>query len=182
MRPPLAAVVEGLFRRAFRPLAGPLGAVDDQRPGAAGRPGRGRGIGEAAGVPLRADAQVVQRRQQHGQEPVDPVVHGRLAQPEQFAHEHLERVRLQVDQDEQQLLLRAAQDRPAAPAGLPKAGSARRRPVGATPPPICPREAAQQQVELGERQPREGKELAAVVSESRAGQHPPSYARNPYFR
>jgi hypothetical protein len=56
---------------------------------------------------------------QDGQQPVDPVVHARLTQAEEFAHEDLERIRLERDQEEEQLLLRTRQDTLAASTGAP---------------------------------------------------------------
>ena len=54
---------------------------------------------------LRQGAQPVEGITKDGQEPAQPVVHPRLAQAEEFGHEDLERVGLEVNQEEQQHLL-----------------------------------------------------------------------------
>jgi hypothetical protein len=54
---------------------------------------------------------------------MDPIVHTRLTQAKEFAHEDLERIRLEIDQEEEYLLLGAMQDSLAASAGAPLAGS-----------------------------------------------------------
>src|SRR5262249_38429625 len=77
------AVKKGLFFGVFWPLAAPFGSVDDQL----GRfPGGALGLGKVRGVPLREDSQVVQGRAQHGQEPMNPIIHPGLTQVEEFAH------------------------------------------------------------------------------------------------
>src|SRR5262249_37169271 len=53
------AVKKGLFFGAFRPLAAPLGGVDDQP---RRFPGGALGLGEVRGVPLGKNSQVVQGR------------------------------------------------------------------------------------------------------------------------
>jgi hypothetical protein len=157
-----AAVVQGLFSRAFRPLAAPLRGVDDQ-PGR-GR-GRGLGPGEAAGVPLGANPEAIQRRLEDGQQPVDPMVHLRLAEPEEFAQDDLERVGLEVDQEEQESILGALQLPlpPAAAAALP--GLARGGAVSGIQPPRRRGEGGQEPLKLPYGQPGQSQEPAAIASE-----------------
>src|SRR5438094_4390076 len=99
-----AAVVRRLFFRVFRPLAPPLRAVDDQRRSWP-RPRRGLPLA------LRQDAQVVEGIAQDGQQSLQPMIHLRLAQAEQFGHDHLQRIGLEVDQEEKQLLGRLVKHR-----------------------------------------------------------------------
>ena len=103
-----------------------LAAVDD----APSWPAVGRaGPAERPRVTLRQDAQLVEGVAEDGQEPAEPVVHPRSAQAEEFGHEYLQRVGLEVDQEEQQLLPRFVERPGAAPAGAALAGAARRRAV-----------------------------------------------------
>jgi hypothetical protein len=102
----LAAVVNCLFSRVFRPLTPPVGAVDDQ-PRAS--PGLGSALGEVPGVPLWDDAHVIQGGAEDRQQAVDPVVSLGLAQAEEFTQDDLQGIGLQVDQDEQQFLFRAGE-------------------------------------------------------------------------
>src|SRR5262249_3128360 len=97
----LAAGVRRLFCRVFRPLAAPLGAVDDQPrvlPGSRLTPGK------LPGVALREDAQFIEGLAQAGQQPVDPIIGPRLAYAEEFAQDGLQRIGLEIDEQEQQLL------------------------------------------------------------------------------
>src|SRR3954470_14270273 len=96
----LAAVVPGLFFRAFWPLPAPLRAVDDQRPRARGP------LPQLRALSLRQGAEVVQGRAQQGQELVQPVIRARGADAEQLAEHRLQGIGLEVDQDEQQLVRR----------------------------------------------------------------------------
>ena len=82
----LPTVVEGLFFRAFRPLSTPFGAVDDEP---RLRSCSGLALGKVIGVPLREDTQTIESISQDGQQPMDPIVHARLTQAEEFAHEDL---------------------------------------------------------------------------------------------
>src|SRR5262249_45244857 len=110
----LATVVEGLFLRAFRPLSTPFGTIDDQpRLG----PWSGSAPGKVIGGPLREDIQTIESLPQDGQQPLDPRVHARLTQAEELAHDDLERISLEIDQEEEQLLLRTVQDALSASAG-----------------------------------------------------------------
>src|SRR5262252_6446221 len=67
-----SAVKKGLFFGVFRPLAAPLGGVDDQ-PGRF--PGGALGLGKVRGVPLGEDPEVVQGHAQHRQQPMKPIIH-----------------------------------------------------------------------------------------------------------
>src|SRR6266849_3786624 len=97
----LAAVVQGLFFGIFRPLPAPLRAVDDDSTSAFGLDGPSR---QPSAVSLRRDAQVVQGRAEHGKEVMEPVIRLGRADAEELTQHDLERVRLQIDQDEQQLV------------------------------------------------------------------------------
>src|SRR5579864_746642 len=103
----LAAIVQGLFFRAFRPLAAALRAVDDQR----GRLALPTLVPrEATGVALGEEAQATQGAHQDRQQPVDPAVHPGLAQVEEATQQLLQRIGLLVDEDEQQFVLGAQQN------------------------------------------------------------------------
>ena len=84
MRFLLATVVQGLFYRVFRALAATIGAVDNQlrrfllAPFMAGKLVR-----RAA----RQHAQLVQRLLQNRQQPLEPPVRARLAQPKDLAQQ-----------------------------------------------------------------------------------------------
>jgi len=97
----LAAVVEGLFFGIFRPLPAPVSAIDDNDPGVLGRDGPLR---QPITVSLRQNAQGIQGRAQHREEVMQPVIRLGGTEAEELTQHHLERVRLQVDQDEQQLV------------------------------------------------------------------------------
>ena len=108
----LAAVVQGLFFRVFRPLAPPFGAVDDE---ARLAPRQAAGSGQSDGDPARDRTPRSSRASwKDGQQPMNPIVHLRLTQSEEFAHDDLKGIGLEVDQDKQQLLFRRVQ-RPLAP-------------------------------------------------------------------
>ena len=59
---------------------------------------------EAWSLQEKLHAEVVQGGSQDRQESLNPAVHPRLAQAEEFAHERLQGIGLQVNQQEQQLL------------------------------------------------------------------------------
>jgi hypothetical protein len=84
------------FFRAFRPLPPTLGPVDDE---AWLRSGRGLALGEVTGLPLGTNAEVVKGGPEDRQQPMNPIVHLRLTQGEEFAHDGLQRIGLEVDQD-----------------------------------------------------------------------------------
>jgi hypothetical protein len=95
-------VKKGLFFRVFRPLAPPLGGVDDQL----GRfPGGAWVLGKVRWVPLGEDSQVIQSRAQNWQQPMNPIIHPGQTQVEEFGHDRLERIGLEVDQQKQELIL-----------------------------------------------------------------------------
>ena len=119
--------------------------------------------GEAARVALREDACLPQRVVQDRQQPVDPVVHPRLAQRKEFAQDRLQGVRLEIDQQEQQLLLRGVQHALAAAARKPLARATGQRLVRKVQPLIAPRERGQQELKLWKRQPSKGQELPAIA-------------------
>jgi hypothetical protein len=154
------AVVLGLFFRAFRALATPLGAVNDEVERLALTPLVTR---ELPGVAFGEEAQVIQRPQQDRQQAVDPAVDPGLAQVKGAAQQFLQRIRLLVDQDEQQLVLEATQDAPAAAAGpplagLPRPGLVRRGGAGRR-----ASESRQQLLELLGRQSRQRYEPSLIV-------------------
>jgi len=111
----LAAVVEGLFFGVFRPLPPPFRAVDDDDPGALGP---GRTSRQPTAVAFRKDAPVIQGRVQHREEDMEPVVRLGSTDAEELTQYHLERVGLQVNQDEQQFV-GAADESAGSPAPLP---------------------------------------------------------------
>jgi hypothetical protein len=115
------AVKKGLFFGVFRPLAPPLGRVDDQP---RRFPGGALGPGKVRRAPLGEDAQVIQGRAQDGQQPMDPIIHLGLTQAKKFAHDRLERIALEVDQKEQELILGLLQSPLATPANRTLAGLA----------------------------------------------------------
>jgi hypothetical protein len=164
----LATVVQGLFFRIFRALATTFGPVDDQ-PLVAGRVEWD--LTEVVGIPFRTDAQFSEGRLQDGQEPVNPVVHGRLAHAEEFGHHDLQRIGLQVDEDEQQLLLRRMQC-PLAPATSgPLAGLACQGLVGGVGRLIGPGKGRQEQLKLRKGQPGEGQALPTITLDCWVGHH-----------
>src|SRR5262249_30170309 len=75
---------KGLLSRAFRPLAPPLGGVDDQP---RRFPGSASGLGKVPGGPLREDSQVVQGRAQDRQQPMGPIIHRGRTQAKEFAQD-----------------------------------------------------------------------------------------------
>ena len=111
----LAAIVEGLFFGVFWPLPPPFRTVDDDDPGTLGR---GRTSRQPTAVSLRQNAPVIQGRAQHREEVMEPVVRLGGTNAEGLTQHHLERVGLQVNQDEQQLV-RAAGEGAGSPAALP---------------------------------------------------------------
>lgn len=111
----LAAVVEGLFFSVLRSLPPPFRTVDNDDPGALGR---GRTSRQPTAVALRQNAPVIQGRAQHREEMMEPVVRLGGTHAEELTQHHLERVRLQVNQDEQQFV-RAAYEGAGSSAPLP---------------------------------------------------------------
>src|SRR5262245_54052311 len=155
----LAGVVQGLFFRVFRPLPPTFGAIDDE---AWSRSGGGLTPGEVGGIPLGTNAEIVKSPLEDRQQPMNPVVHPRLTQPKEFAHDSLKGIGLEVNQDKQELVFWPLQA-PLATAtrgaltGLPFGGSA----CGMESL-ISPRKGTQQELKLRQRQAGEGQKLAAV--------------------
>ena len=106
-------------------------------------------------APVGQGTQRVEGVAEEGQQPAEPVVHPRLAQPEEFGHDDLEGVGLEVDQHEQQFLFRPVQHPLAAAPGAPLTGPARRRPAGGAQLLAGACEAGQQGLKFGGRQARE---------------------------
>jgi hypothetical protein len=88
---------------------------------------------------------------QDGQEPVNPSVDPGLTQAEEFAHERLQGVSLQVDQDEQQFLLGAMQRPGAAATREPLPRLAGHGFLGRMQPPIAASKGGQQGLKLRHR-------------------------------
>ena len=110
----LAAVVQGLFFRAFWPLPpAVLGAVDDE---AWLRFGRGLALGKVTGMPLGTNAEIVQGLLEDRQQPMNPIVHLRLAQTKELAHDNLKGISLEVNQNKQELIFWPMQEPLAPPA------------------------------------------------------------------
>lgn len=85
----------------------------------------GDSVRAKARVAPRQRAQVVEGAAQDGQQAAQPVVHPRPAQAEEFGHDDLQGIGLEVDQEEQPLLLGGLQHRDPA--------AARRAPAGLAP-------------------------------------------------
>jgi hypothetical protein len=79
---------------------------------------------------------------------MDPIVYARLTQPEEFPHEGLDRIRLEIDEEERQLLLRTRQNSLAASAGAPLTGPVRQGAVLGIPSVIGRSEGVQQGLEF----------------------------------
>ena len=94
----LAAVVRGLFCRLFRPLPTPFRGIDNeprllvavQQAGA-----------KLNAVSLRQHAQVIEGIAEDRQQPVNPKVRPLLTQAEEFAHENLQGICFEIDENEQ---------------------------------------------------------------------------------
>ena len=111
----LAAVVEGLFFGIFWSLPPPFRTVDDDNSGALGR---GRTARQPTAVSLRQHAPVIQGRAQHREEVMEPVIRLGGTHAEELTQHYLERVGLQVNQNEQQFV-RATGEGAGSPAPLP---------------------------------------------------------------
>src|SRR6266567_2342611 len=163
-----AAVVAGLFFRVFRPLATPLRAVDDE-PGA--RFGSWVALGKVTGAPLGPDAEIVKSDLQDRQQPLNPMIRLGLTQAKEFADDDLQRVGLEVGQDEQELLLGPMQQPLPTTARRTLAGLAFDGLARWVQPLIGPGESRQQLPELRHRQSRDGQELPPVALELRVCHH-----------
>ena len=106
MRFLLATVAQGLFDRVFRALTATIGAVDNQLRRFLMAVFMGSKLVGHAG---RQHAQIVQRWRQNRQQPLDPPVRARLAQPKDFTQQGLQRIGLLLHQAKQQFLLCRAQ-------------------------------------------------------------------------
>src|SRR4051794_22306842 len=151
--------MRGLFFRVLGPLAPAFGPIDDEL-----RRFRGRRLapGETTGVPLRQVTQIIEGRSQGGQQSVDPTVHGRLTQTEEFPHDDLQGISLEIDEEKQQLLLGRMQCPPASSTSGPLAGSVGCGPVRGIQSLISAREGGQEEPKLRKGEPGEGQELPPV--------------------
>jgi len=131
----------------------------------------GPALSEVTGIPLRKDAQVIQGCLVDGQQPVEPEVHTRLTQAEEFGHDSLQRIGLEVNQQKQQLLLRAMQCSFAPSANEPPARFPGYGLVQGIPTFIGLCERGQQALELPKRQSGECRELSAIILESWISYH-----------
>src|SRR5258708_2343057 len=75
-------------------------------------------------VSLGKNAQVIESTVENGQQPVNPKVRSLLTQIEEFAHEDLQGISLEIDENKQQFLFRAMQYAMAASSRKPLAGAA----------------------------------------------------------
>ena len=105
------------------------------------------------------------------QQPMNPIVHARLTQAKEFAHDDLKGISLEVDQEEQQLIFRPMQDSLAASASGPLAGSICSGLVLGIQSLIGRREGGQQKLKLRERQAGEGQKLPTIALECCVGDH-----------
>jgi hypothetical protein len=141
----LAAVVQGLFFRAFRPLTPTFGAVDDE---AWLRFRRGLALGKATGIPLGTITETNQSPLEDRQEPMNPIVHLWLTQIKEFAHDDLKRIGLEVDQDKQEFIFWQLQESLATSASGALAGLTLRGLVGGKASQTRPWEGSQQKLKL----------------------------------
>ena len=93
---------------------------------------------------------------------MNPVVHPGLTQIKEFAHDGLEGIGLEVNQDKQEFIFGPMQASLATPARGPLTGLTLGGSVCGVEPLISPWEGRQQALKLRERQAGEGKKLAAV--------------------
>ena len=115
MRFVLATIVQGLFHLAFRALAATIRSVDNQLRGFLLVPFL---LSKLLRHAAWQHAQLIQGVLHNRQQPLQPPVHPRLAQPKHRAQQSLQRIGLQIHQTEQQLLLRRAQLPFASPSAL----------------------------------------------------------------
>src|SRR5690349_1074393 len=153
------AIKKGLFFGIFRPLTPPLGGVDDQ-PGRF--PGGALGLGKVRGIPLGEDSQVVQGRAQDRQEPMNPIIDPGRTQVKEFTQDGLQRIGLEVDQKEQELILGLRQAPFATSANSTLSRLAFSRLVGGVVLLIRLGKGSQQSLELRKRQARESQKLPAI--------------------
>src|SRR4051794_21252764 len=110
---------------------------------------------------------------------MDPMIRLRLAQVEELALDDLQRIGLEVDQDEQELLLGSMQESLATSAGRTLAGLAGNGLVRGIQSWIGPAEGGQQPLELWDRQSCEGQELPSIALEFCKYHHKPIVALFP---
>src|SRR4051794_23809572 len=96
---------------------------------------------------------------------MDPMIRLRLAQVKEFAHDDLQRIGLEVDQEKQELLLGSVQGSLATSAGRTLAGTTGDGLVRGIQSLIGPAEGGQQPLELWDRQSCEGQELPSIALE-----------------
>src|SRR3954454_12699240 len=96
---------------------------------------------------------------------MDPMVRLRLAQVKEFAHDDLQRIGLEVDQEKQELLLGSVQGSLATSAGRTLAGTTGDGLVRGIQSLIGPAEGGQQPLELWDRQSCEGQKLPSIALE-----------------
>jgi hypothetical protein len=87
---------------------------------------------------------------------MDPIVHPRLTEAEEFAHKDLQGIRLEIDEEKQEFLFRGMQSALASSTGRPLAGLACQGLVRGIQSLIGPREGGQQKLKLRKGQPGEG--------------------------
>jgi hypothetical protein len=109
----LATVVQGLFFRVFRPLTATFGAIDDKA-----WLGFRRDLapGKVTGIPLGTNAEIAKSLLEDRQQAMNPIVHLRLTQIKEFAHDDLKRIGLEVNQDKQEFIFWPMQASLATPA------------------------------------------------------------------
>jgi hypothetical protein len=154
----LAAVVQGLFFRVFRPLTPTFGAVDDE---AWLRFGRGLALGKVTGIPLGTIAEISQSLLENRQQAMNPIVHLRLTQIKEFAQDGLNRIGLEVNQDKQEFIFWPMQESLATTASGTLTGLPLGSLLGGIELLIRPWKGSQQNLKLQERQAREGQKLSA---------------------
>ena len=93
---------------------------------------------------------------------MNPMVHLRLTQVKEFAHDGLKRIGLEVNQDKQELIFGPMQEPLAAPASGTLTGLTLGGLVCGIESLIGPWKGGQQKLKLRERQAREGQKLSAV--------------------
>ena len=93
---------------------------------------------------------------------MNPIIHPGLTQVKEFAHDRLQRIGLEVDQQKQELILGLLQSSFATPANRTLARLAFGGLVCGVELLICLGEGRQQTLELRERQARESQKLSAV--------------------
>src|SRR5262249_37502012 len=96
------------------------------------------------------------------QQPMNPIIHPGLTQVKEFAHDRLQRIGLEVDQQKQELILGLFKAPLATPANRTLARLAFGGSVGGVELLIRLGECSQQTLELRERQARESQKLSAV--------------------